>query len=260
MPVCHIYNTFGEELRKFDTADFGAFFTIGRSSRCDVSLKGMADDNVSREHLDIKKTGGNWNITSVGHSGMLVDGEKIMQTQLTPGLVIRFSQLFLCVGEKNGPSPYDLTWDADTENNQHRAVLWPGVNTIGASRDNYVTVRTDDVSRVHGKITVQSNGKIFYENLFTTRRAEVNGTTVGENASVEITPGDVLKLADTELNVIRGFRAPVGASMTGKVLAGHVKSVAKTPLGWIAAILLILLLATLIFTFIAHIIWQVLLG
>ena len=204
MPICNIYNTFGEKLRSFNTVDFGWNVTIGRSSKCDVSLKGLADINVSREHIFLRRTGMTWVLESKGHSGVYYNAEKITSMVIEEGMVFRFSQLFLCIGAKTGPSPFDLTWEAETENNQHHAILWPGVNSVGASRDNYVTIRTEDVARVHARITVK-DGRLFFEDLQTTRGSEINGIQV-KDSKVELFEEDELVLGETKVNIIRPAR------------------------------------------------------
>lgn len=204
MPFCRIYTHTGECLKSFETKDYGSRIVIGRSSSCEISLKGLAENNVSREHIILKAGNGKWTIESVGHSGVYYNAERIDTMEMKDGDVFRFSQLFLCIGEKNGPSDYDLTWEAQTENNQHRAVIWPGVNSVGASRDNYITIRTEDVSRVHGKITCE-NGHLTYESIHISRAAEVNGVSVNGD-KVEIKVGDELTLEETAVKVIKAVR------------------------------------------------------
>lgn len=259
MPFCRIYNTFGDELRRFTTNDFGSSFTIGRSSHCQVSLKNFAEANVSREHLLIQKSGGSWEIVNKGHSGMYLNGQKIGKAPLVDGAVFRFSQLFLCIGEKNGPSQYELTWEAETENNQHRGILWPGINTVGASRDNYVTIRTDDISRIHAKITVNEN-KLFYENISMGRESNVNGIAVGDSV-VELKEEDVITIGETPVRVAKGLRFRAGA-MTSAVspVSSKVREAAKHPVAWLIAAMVVVLLGLLLFILFAQVIWELLLA
>ena len=46
MTECRIYNSLGNLLATFDTTTMGPVITIGRSSKCTVSLKGIADTTV----------------------------------------------------------------------------------------------------------------------------------------------------------------------------------------------------------------------
>ena len=154
MTECRSYNSQGDLLTTFDTNTMGPVITIGRSSKSNVSLKGLVDTTVSREHLVLERMLTKWTVTNKSRFGMFKSGEKFVTTELEEGDVIRFTKLFLCYGPTAKPSAYDITWDIETENGQKRAVLWPGLNSIGASNDNYITVRAPDVSRVHGYINV----------------------------------------------------------------------------------------------------------
>lgn len=246
MPICRIYTYSGECIKSFNTDDYGSTITIGRSSGCNVSLKGLAENNVSREHIILKVKGEKLMLESVGHSGVHYNGELLEEAvEAHDGDVFRFSQLFLCIGEKGGPSDYDLTWEAQTENNQHRSVIWPGVNTIGASRDNYITVRTEDVSRIHGKITCEGD-ELFYQNMHPSLAAEVNGIAV-QGDKVELNVGDELTLCDTVTKVIKGVRIKQQA-VVKRTLAtdsGIIKK-KKHSWDWSAALVIVILLVVLI--------------
>lgn len=253
MPTCHIYNTRGDELARFSTEELGWTITIGRSSKCDICLKGYAENNVSREHIYLHKVGSKWQLDSKGHSGVYLNGDKIESAPLEEGMVFRFSQLFLCVGEKCGPSQFDLVWEAATENNQHRAVIWPGVNTVGASRDNYITVRTDDVSRMHGKIT-ETDGRLFYENLYSSVDSELNGIKVTEK--VEFNENDILSLALTDVHAVRAMRKGsdnmLEASGKATITGRNYKNGAGSKMAFIIIVVLLVLLFILFANIIYH--------
>ena len=245
MPICRIYTYSGECIKTFNTNDFGSTITIGRSSGCNVSLKGLAENNVSREHIILKVKGDKLMLESVGHSGVYYNAELIDTVEAKEGDIFRFSQLFLGIGEKGCPSDYDLTWEAQTENNQHRSVIWPGVNSIGASRDNYITVRTEDVSRIHGKITCEGNS-LFYESAHASLAAEVNGIAV-QGDKVELNVGDELTLCDTVTKVIKGLRIKQQA-VVKRTLSSDASIVKKKKHSWdwSAALVIVILLVVLI--------------
>ena len=259
MPVCRIYTYSGECLKSFDTKDFGNTITIGRSSGCNVSLKGLAENNVSREHIILKFSGGKWILEGVGHSGVYKDAVKIGESEVQEGEVYRFSQLFLCIGEKCGPSDFDLTWEAHTENNQHRSVIWPGVNSVGASRDNYITVRTEDVSRVHGKITCEGQ-MLYYQNMHPSLASEVNGIAV-QGDKVELNVGDELTLCDTVTKVIKGVRIKQQA-VVKRTISSDTALVKKQKHSWdwSAAMIIILLLVILVTALIFCVFYNVLIS
>ena len=205
MPTCTIFNTTGDRLVSFSTDDFGGKIIIGRASACDVSLKRFAANNISREHIRLEKQSSVWTIVNLGHSGMRHNGQKVKIAEIHEGDVYRFSKLFLGFGETAQPSPFEVTWDAPTEDRATRAAIWPGVNIIGASFDNEITVRTDDISRMHGRIICQ-NDRLTYENLNEFNKSFVNGEHVGTK-SVHLRPDDILTLADTPVKIELRFKA-----------------------------------------------------
>ncbi len=242
MPICHIYNTKGDELKKFDTDDYGKELTIGRSSKCDVCLKLVAANNVSRTHIRLRRILGDWLLVSEGHSGVFKDGKKIQESSLREGDIYRFSQLFLCVGKNCGPSPFDVTWEEETEDGTHRAVLWPGVNTIGASHDNYVTVRTPFVSRFHAQIILSDDNRLTIENLYETVFTSVNDVQV-LGVPKRFQPGDSIVLGETEVKVERGFRLAKDATIRDMQIhrrERRLKQVAKTPIGWLVILVIVI--------------------
>ena len=94
MTECRIYNTLGNLLATFDTNTMGPVITIGRSSKCTVSLKGVVDTTVSREHLVMERMLNKWTVTNKSRFGMFKSGIKFVTTELEEGDVIRFTKLF----------------------------------------------------------------------------------------------------------------------------------------------------------------------
>ena len=205
MTECRIYNSQGDLLATFDTNSMGPVITIGRSSKCNVSLKGLVDTTVSREHLVLERMLTKWTVTNKSRFGMFKSGEKFVTTELEEGDVIRFTKLFLCYGPTAKPSAYDVTWDIETENGQKRAVLWPGLNSIGASNDNYITVRAPDVSRIHGYINVLKD-RITFKPAAQDNPSYLNGEEIIGNDPVQIKAGDVITMAETSVTLVDAYR------------------------------------------------------
>ncbi len=163
MPICHIYESSGTEVKRFSTESYNreGQITVGRSSKCTISLKAFAQGHISRRHFLLTRRGDFWEIQDTSHIGIVKDGNKISLERLAVGDVIRFGQLFFCYGDKTGPTDFDLTWEDDIRSASCRAVLWPGQNSIGASADNYITIRLGEVSRNHARITVNDDNVTF---------------------------------------------------------------------------------------------------
>lgn len=205
MPTCYVFNTTGDLLLTFSTDDFGSKIIVGRASSCDVSLKRFAANNVSREHIRLDKVDNAWTITNLGHSGLRKNGTKVKTTEIREGDIFRFSKLFLGIGASAQPSPYEVTWDVPTEDRAVRAAIWPGVNQIGASFDNEITVRTDDISRMHGRI-ICNGDRLTFENLNEFNKSYVNGENVGTK-TIPLHPDDTIILADTPVKIGLRFKA-----------------------------------------------------
>ncbi|MBR5026215.1 MAG: FHA domain-containing protein, partial [Victivallales bacterium] len=205
MTECRIYNTQGNLLATFDTNTMGQVITIGRSSKCTVSLKGLVDTTVSREHLVMERMLNKWTVTNKSRFGMFKSGMKYVTTELEEGDVIRFTKLFLCYGKTAQPAAYDITWNIEGEEGPQRAVLWPGLNSIGASNDNYITVRMPDVSRIHGYINVLSD-RITYKSANPDNPSYLNGEEIIGNDPVQIKAGDVITMADTSVTLVDAYR------------------------------------------------------
>ncbi|NMA43584.1 MAG: FHA domain-containing protein [Oligosphaeraceae bacterium] len=158
MPICHIYDSSGTQLVRFNTEAYaqGGRISIGRSSSCSISLKGFAQPYVSREHFVLDKRGSVWHILDRSHIGIVKDAVRVKSAPLEEGDIYRFGQLFFCYGATARPSDYDLCWEPDG-----RAALWPGVNSLGASTDNYVSIRQGEVSRFHALLKVKGESLVF---------------------------------------------------------------------------------------------------
>ena len=256
MPDCRLYTTSGELLMNIS---LHAGMSVGRSSSCDVCLKGICDDTVSREQFTVEKRKDGLYLKNTGHAKLYSNGTRVEESPLLDGLALRFSSYVLAVGSKTGPSPFELTWEIFTENNQRRAVLWYGVNTLGSSMDNYAVIKNNDIERQHAKVTVNKE-----EHIGMGRAICVNHVDL-ESGMIEIKEGDEILLGEeTFVNLIRGIRNKNALSMveisgTGMVgSGGKVAQMAKTPFGVIIAILLVLLLFLLLFILFAQSIYEML--
>ncbi len=205
MTECRIYNTLGNLLATFDTNNMPPVITIGRSSKCTISLKGVVDTTVSREHLVMERMLNKWTVTNKSRFGMFKSGIKFVTTELEEGDIIRFTKLFLCYGTTARPAPYDISWNVEGEEAPQRAVLWPGLNSIGASNDNYITVRMPDVSRIHGYINVLSD-RITYRHAAADNPSYINGEQIFGSDPVQIKAGDVITMADTSVTLVDAYR------------------------------------------------------
>ena len=205
MPVCRIYDATGKELSQCSTDAFlpSAKIFFGRSSQCDISLKAVADSNISRQHFYIQENAVSkqWGIyDNDSRAGIIVNGRKVKTADLFDGTVVRFGQLFFTFGDKGVPSHYRLNWTDRNDQLQH-AYLWEGINTIGASHDNYVTIREGNVSRFHCAIAVHGND-IQLRQLNSMLDLDVNGEPVNQ-ASVNLNSGDTFSMSGFPVEIER---------------------------------------------------------
>lgn len=202
MAFCRIFNSKGMELAHFNTDSFpnNRHIVVGRSSKCDVSLKHLVADNISRQHFYLERSGAEWTIHDTSRAGIILDGEKVQDLVLQNGMVLRFGQIFFAFGSKGEPTPFRLNWEDPSTGTKDAAVLWPGVNTVGASRDNYVTIRVGDVARFHAKVTV-SGDNVILEQLSHFAIVECRGVEVTSAQTLE--DGDSFILSDIEVTVTR---------------------------------------------------------
>ncbi len=221
MPICRIFNSKGTELTHFRTEDFPnqRRIVVGRSSKCDVSLKHLAENNISREHFFLSRSLGSddWKIHDTSRAGIVLDCRKVPEADLHNGSVLRFGQLFFCFGERAAPSPYFLAWNSIGGGDEEFARLWPGVNSVGASHDNYVMVREGSVSRFHAQVEVNGD-RLLLSNLSAMVESQVNGAEV--TGPREIRPGDTIVLADVQVRLGRteAMAAPVADILSEKAL------------------------------------------
>jgi pSer/pThr/pTyr-binding forkhead associated (FHA) protein len=61
---------------------------IGRSTNNEVVLYSAV---VSRHHVEIRKTGQNWEVINLGANGTYINGERIEQAPVTDGMVVRLA-------------------------------------------------------------------------------------------------------------------------------------------------------------------------
>ena len=252
MPVCTIFNTFGNVLKSFDTHDYGRTITIGRSEECDICLLGITDNTVSRRQLVLKKSGSIWNLENVGHATLFKNGEEMESAETKEGDVFRFSGYFLCMGPKTGPSKYELAWTFDTENRQKRGVLWPGVNIIGSSKENEITIRNEEISRHHGKVTVEGD-QVFYEKAHDSCRVSINGRSIGKK-KVQITMDDEIVLGtDCPITLTKNTRKSI-KKVQGNVSGREVQNAKSNSMAGVV----IALLAMLVFLLLIAVIYSLL--
>ena len=254
MTECRIYNTLGNLLATFDTNNMPPVITIGRSSKCTISLKGVVDTTVSREHLVMERMLNKWTVTNKSRFGMFKSGIKFVTTELEEGDVIRFTKLFLCYGASARPAPYDISWNIEGEEAPQRAVLWPGLNSIGASNDNYITVRTPDVSRIHGYINVLSD-RITYRHAAADNPSYINGEQIIGTDPVQIKAGDVITMADTSVTLVDAFRMQTNSASAIAQAKMHQKSSVSRG-GYILMVTLIAMVV-IIFIVMALVLYQI---
>ena len=254
MTECRIYNTLGNLLATFDTNTMGPVITIGRSSKCTISLKGAVDTTVSREHLVMERMLNKWTVTNKSRFGMFKSGIKFVTTELEEGDVIRFTKLFLCYGATARPAAYDITWQIEGEESPQRAVLWPGLNSIGASNDNYITVRMPDVSRIHGYINVLSD-HITYRHAAADNPSYINGEQVIGSDPVQIKAGDVITMADTSVTLVDAYRMQTHSANAIAQARMHQKSSVSRG-GYILMVTLIAMVVV-IFIIMALVLYQI---
>ncbi len=217
MPICRIYDSTGKELTQCSTGAFPSHSKIyfGRSSQCEVCLKSLAETSISRMHFYVQENiGGGWTIYDNGsRAGIIQDGQKVKSAALYDGSIIRFGMLFFAFGERGVPSHYRLKW-VGSDGKEHRGTLWEGVNTVGASRDNYVTVREGDISRFHAHFTVRGTS-ISVAAVNSMLELDVNGEHV--DGAVLLKTGDSVALAGFPVEVeyidIAEKRTPVVLSV-----------------------------------------------
>ena len=108
--------------------------------------------------------------------------------------------------------------------------LWEGVNSVGSSRDNYVTVREGDVSRFHILVTVHGK-QIYMEAVNSMLETDVGGEPI--EGAVELKAGDVISMAGfpVELDYIDTAAKRAAVIMSEKEVAQrneNVRSAKKT--------------------------------
>ncbi len=203
MPVCRIFDSTGKELTQCTTDVFLPHSKIffGRSSQCQVCLKAFAESSISRQHFYIQESiTGQWSIyDNDSHAGIHQNAKKIDTAPLYDGTIIRFGTLFFAFGEKGGPSHYRLKWTTEDGTTEF-GYLWEGDNSVGASRDNYVTVRLGNVARFHANIAVRGSTLVLTP-LNSFLETEVNGERI--EGAKPINAGDTFTMNGFPVEVER---------------------------------------------------------
>ena len=201
MPLCRIYNSRGVEVIRFHTDSYsGNHITVGRSSNCDICLKHLAETSISRTHFHLRRNAEGWSIHDTSRAGLVLDCAKVPSAKLLPGMVLRFGKFFFGFGEKAVPTPYRLNWTVPESGISEHGVLWPGKNSVGASNDNYVTVRIGHVARFHSFITVNGEN-VTLENINPLVVTLVNDLPL--HGSQQLESGDVITMAGFEVELER---------------------------------------------------------
>ena len=127
MPVCRIFDSKGRELTQCSTDVFSPHSKIyfGRSSKCEVCLKALADSTISRQHFYLQESlTGQWSINdNDSRAGLFHDAKKVKSVPLFDGTIIRFGGLFFAFGEKR-----------DGGGALQRAAYWFNFSTPSAKR------------------------------------------------------------------------------------------------------------------------------
>jgi len=246
MPTCKVFNAYGNILASFHTKDIGRSAVLGRGTDCDIPLK--TDGTISHHQLQLRKKGNELELENIGKAILFKNGEKILEPiVISDGDVFRISSYFLVIGEKNGPSKYEFAWTFQTDNNQKRGLLWPGVNMIGCSRENEICIDNEDISRHHLKVTVEGNF-VRIEKYNTSCRVQVNGKSIG-NKQVEVTPSDTISLSDEcSISLQEKLQKAVAKIQGGSSSSGssHVEHSKSKPVAGMVILLIGLLLLLLL--------------
>lgn len=227
MPLCRIFNSDGSELLHFHTDAFGGLrrIAVGRSSQCQVCLKNVAETTISREHFRLERSGDDWRIVDAdSRAGVVYNCEKIRSMRLDTGMVLRFGRLYLGFGDKALASTFRLEWENPLGETEY-GLLWPGKNSVGASRDNYVTIRLGDIARYHLIAEVQG-GQLYISPISPMAQCWVNGTLVDERMQVRI--GDVIGIGGVEVRVAAG-EAQVFSALAADLSLADVEDVLPPP-------------------------------
>ncbi len=201
MPICRIYNSFGTELAHFTPSSKSdkLHWSVGRSSKCDVCLKAVAETSISRQHFTLDyESDGAWHIHDTSRAGLVYNGQHVTEMKLENGMVFRFAQLFIGIGDRAVPSKYRLAWGRTTNQS---GVLWHGVNEIGASHDNTIMIREGDIARKHCLITVTADDELYIANVSSLVHTEINGVQLKGTDRTLITPDDRLSFADFDVDI-----------------------------------------------------------
>ena len=195
-----IINELGQELRQFsaDDSGMGLSITIGRSSSCAVSLKGLpgVDRRVGTHHVTLYYRNGGWWVKDAGtRKGIARAGKRIREVQLSSSDRVKFGSCFLVVG-KEKLSNYNLYYETTIGEKRYQP-LWVGKNWVGSSSLNTVQILDGTgVSRRHLCVAVGRNG-ISVDDAGSTNGTRIDGKAVTE--PVEVKPGQIFQAGKVKL-------------------------------------------------------------
>ena len=66
----------------------GSSIKIGRATNNEVVLYSAV---VSRHHVEIRQSGGIWEVVNLGSNGTYLDGDRVEQSQISDGAIVRLA-------------------------------------------------------------------------------------------------------------------------------------------------------------------------
>lgn len=181
-------------------------FTVGRSRGCHVILP---SDNVSRQHAEIFTRAGQLFVRDLGSSnGVLIDGRRVRNEESLG------NQTKICIGDfkihidrvedeeettDSSSIPLGIQLKGQNLGVAGRAYnIDQEVNLLGRGRDCSTTVIDPSVSRVHAKISWDSEGVLWAEDLKSANGTFLNGIRIEKSA---ISEGDLLRIGNVEFTL-----------------------------------------------------------
>ncbi len=96
---------------------------IGRSTNNEVVLYSAV---VSRHHVEIRKTGQQWEVINLGANGTYINGERIEQAPVTNGIVVRLASSGPKILIKIEPEPAEAQNNGMTKEQVQRKIRQKG--------------------------------------------------------------------------------------------------------------------------------------
>ncbi len=172
---------------------------IGCGPESEVSLP--SDGTVAEVHAQVQSDEGRHYVTAVA-GGVLVNGQPVQQAWLSEGDVLQVGSYRLRYGPPRKyvrePAELPVAWSL-LDPMGRRYVVSPGLNLVGCQPPATMVVLAEGVVSRHATID-SSSGVLRLHDLTGGRGTFVNSRPV---ASVELKPGDVVRLGATELRVCR---------------------------------------------------------